>query len=125
MSHVNGCLVGCVLRPIDSEVIQRQQPHLLSLAKDVNLNFYTVPIGNRTLGHCFAVHYTTAVPRFWIMIILLRVNRILDTLQRSYTFMILLILFHFKGNCMAKSLIISSNMALGPGHSLQNFGSFH
>ena len=33
----NGWLVGCVLRPIDSEVIQRGNPHLLSLAKDMKL----------------------------------------------------------------------------------------
>ena len=41
-------LVGCVLRPIDSEVIWRRHPHLLSLAKDIMLGFYTVPTGNRT-----------------------------------------------------------------------------
>ena len=39
-------LVGCVLRPIDSEVILRRHPHLLSLANDVKLGFYIVPIGN-------------------------------------------------------------------------------
>ena len=38
-------------------------PHLLSLAKDVKLGFYTVATGNRTLGRCMAVHYTTAAPR--------------------------------------------------------------
>ena len=43
-------LVGCVLRPNDSEVIQRRHPHLLSLANDVKLGFYTVPTGNRTQG---------------------------------------------------------------------------
>ena len=56
-------LVGCVLRPIDSEVIKRRHPHLLSLAKDVMLDFYTVPIAIRTPGHRVAVHYTTAAPR--------------------------------------------------------------
>ena len=56
-------LVGCVLRPIDSEVIERWYPHLMSLAKDVELGFYTVPTGNRTLGRRVAVHYTTAAPR--------------------------------------------------------------
>ena len=30
-------LFVCVLRPIDSEVIKRRHPHLLSLAKDVKL----------------------------------------------------------------------------------------
>ena len=38
-------------------------PHLLSLAKDVKLSFYTLPTGNRTLARCVAVHYTTAAPR--------------------------------------------------------------
>ena len=37
--------------------------HLLSLAKDAKLGFYTVPTGNRTPGRRVAVHYTTAVPR--------------------------------------------------------------
>ena len=37
---------GCVLRPIGNEVIERRQPHLLSL----KLGFYTVPTGNRTPG---------------------------------------------------------------------------
>ena len=55
-------MVGCVLRPIDSEVIQRRHPHLLSLAKDVKLGFYTVPSGNQTPGRHVAVHYTTAAP---------------------------------------------------------------
>ena len=36
-------LVGCVLRPVDSEVISRRHPHSLSLAKDMKLGFYTVP----------------------------------------------------------------------------------
>ena len=49
------------LRHIDSDVIQRQHPHLLSLAKDVKLGFYIVPTGNRTPGRRVAVHYTTAV----------------------------------------------------------------
>ena len=59
-SLVVGWLVGYVLRPIDSEVIQRWHPHLLSLAKDVKLGFYTVPTRNRTPGRRLAVHYTTA-----------------------------------------------------------------
>ena len=49
-------VVGCVKRPIDSKVIKRRRPHLLSLAKDEKLGFYTVPIGNRTLGCHVAVH---------------------------------------------------------------------
>ena len=56
-------LVGCVLRPIDSEVIKRRHPHLLSLAKDEKLGKYTVPTGNRTPGRRVAVHYYTAAPR--------------------------------------------------------------
>ena len=52
-----GWLVGCVLCPIDSEVIKRRHPHLLSLAKDVKLSFYTVPTGNRAPGRRVAVHY--------------------------------------------------------------------
>ena len=43
-------LFVCVPRPIDSEVIKRRLPHLLSLAKDVKLGKYTVPTGNRTRG---------------------------------------------------------------------------
>ena len=42
-------LVGCVFRPIDSEVISRRHPNLLSLVKDVELSFHTLPTGNRTL----------------------------------------------------------------------------
>ena len=37
-------------------------PHLLSLAKDVKLVFYTVPSGNRTPGGRVAVHHTTVAP---------------------------------------------------------------
>ena len=37
-------------------------PHLLSLAKDVKLNKYTVPTRNRTPGRRMAVHYATAAP---------------------------------------------------------------
>ena len=59
----NICLFVCVKRPIDSEVIQRRHPHLLSLAKDVKLGKYTVPTGNRTRGRRVAVHYVTAAPR--------------------------------------------------------------
>ena len=59
---MGGWLVGCVLRPIDSEVIRRH-PHLLSLAKDVKLGKYTVLTGNRTPGYRVAVHYATAAPR--------------------------------------------------------------
>ena len=29
-------------------------PHLISLAKEVKLGFYTVPTGNRTPGRCMA-----------------------------------------------------------------------
>ena len=39
-----------------------RDPHLLSLAKDVELGKYTVPIGNRTPGSRMAVHYATAAP---------------------------------------------------------------
>ena len=56
-------LVGCVLRPIDSEVIYRWHPHLLSLAKDVKLGFTPVPTENRNPERPLAVHYTTAAPR--------------------------------------------------------------
>ena len=56
-------LVGCVLRPIDIEVIYRRRLHLLSLAKDVELGKYTVPTRNRTPGCRVAVHYATAAPR--------------------------------------------------------------
>ena len=42
---------------------QRQRGHLLSLAKDVKLGFYTVPTGNRTPGRRVAVYSTTAAPR--------------------------------------------------------------
>ena len=55
-------LVGCVLRPIDSEVIKRRHPHLLSLPNDVKLGKYTVPTENRNPGHRVAVHYATAAP---------------------------------------------------------------
>ena len=37
-------------------------PHLLSLAKDVKLNIYTVPTGSRIPGRRVAVHYATAAP---------------------------------------------------------------
>ena len=57
-----GWLVGCVLRPIDSEVIKSRHPYLLSLAKDVKLGKYTVSTVNRT------VHYTsTFAPVFSIL----------------------------------------------------------
>ena len=49
------CLVGCVLRPINSKVILRRHPYLLSLAKDAKLGFYTVSTGNRTPGCRVAV----------------------------------------------------------------------
>ena len=52
-------LIGCVLRPTVSEVIQKRIPHFLSLLK---LGFYTVPTMNRTPGRHVAVHYTTAAP---------------------------------------------------------------
>ena len=35
--------------------------HILSLAKDMKLDFYTDPTGYQTLDHRVAVHYTTAV----------------------------------------------------------------
>ena len=49
-------LVGCVLRPINSEVIQRWHPLLLSLGKDVKLSFYTGPSCGSPL------HYRCATP---------------------------------------------------------------
>ena len=59
-----GWLVDCcVLHPIDSEVILRRHPHLLSLAKDMKLDFYTFPTGNQTPGRRVAVHYTNTAPR--------------------------------------------------------------
>ena len=58
-----GWLVGCVLRPIDSEVIKRRHSHLLSLVKDTKLGKYTVPTRNQTPGGRVAFHYTTAAPR--------------------------------------------------------------
>ena len=61
--YENFGLVDCVLHPIDSELIKRRHPHLLSLAKDMKLGFYTVPTRNRTPGCRVAVHYTTAAPR--------------------------------------------------------------
>ena len=59
--NILGWLVCCVLRHIDSEVIKRWQPHLLSLAKDVKLGFNTVPNGTQTPGRRMVVLYTTAV----------------------------------------------------------------
>ena len=50
-------------RHIDSEVIKRRHPHILSLAKDVKLGFYTVPPRNRIPGCHVAVYYTTDAPR--------------------------------------------------------------
>ena len=47
---IQGWLVGCVLPPIDNEVIQRWHPHLLSLAKDVELGFYAVPTELRVVA---------------------------------------------------------------------------
>ena len=38
-------------------------PHLLPLAKGVQLGKYTVPTGNRTPGRRVAVNYATAAPR--------------------------------------------------------------
>ena len=38
-------------------------PHLLSLAKDVELGKYTVSTGNRTPGRRVAVQYATDAPR--------------------------------------------------------------
>ena len=50
-------LVVCVLRTIRSEVIKKRHPHLMSLAKDMELGLNTVPTGNRTPGCRVAVHY--------------------------------------------------------------------
>ena len=49
-------LFVCVLRLIDSEVIERRHPHLLSLAKDVKLGKHTNSIGNRTTDRRVTVH---------------------------------------------------------------------
>ena len=38
-------------------------PHLLSLAKEVKLRFYTIPTRNRTLGRRMAVHCSTPAPQ--------------------------------------------------------------
>ena len=54
---------GCVLCPIDSEVIYRRHPYVLFLAKDVKLGFYTIPTANGATGRRMQVHYTTATPR--------------------------------------------------------------
>ena len=54
---------GCVLRPINSEVIERLHPHLLSLANDVKPGKYTIPTGNLTPGCCMAVHYNVFLMR--------------------------------------------------------------
>ena len=64
-------LVGCVLSPIDSEVIYRRHPHLLSLADVMKLGKYTVPMGNRTPGHNVTAQYTTAVPRKLLFILVI------------------------------------------------------
>ena len=55
----------------------KRHPHLLSLAKDVKFDKYTVPTGNWTPSSRMAVHYVTAVLRklhsnlwhvdFWIL----------------------------------------------------------
>ena len=63
MSFPPARLVGCVFRPIYSEVILGRHLHLLSIVKDVKLGFYTVFTGNRTPGRRVAVHYITAEPR--------------------------------------------------------------
>ena len=55
VSGLFGWLVGCVLCPIDSEVIKSRHPYLLSLEKDMKLGKYTVSTGNRT------IHYTSTV----------------------------------------------------------------
>ena len=57
-------LIGCVLRPFDSEVIHLEMaPHLLSLEKDVKH-------GNRTQGHRVTVHYTPAAPHQLLALLL-------------------------------------------------------
>ena len=53
-------LVGCVMRRQRGHL--EMAPHLLSLAKDVKLGYYTIPTGNRALGHHMAVLYTTVAP---------------------------------------------------------------
>ena len=42
--------------------LETAPPFTMSLAKDVKLDKYTVPTGNRTLGRHMAVHYITAEP---------------------------------------------------------------
>ena len=44
-------------------------PHLLYLAKDVELGVNTVPTGNRTPGRRVAVHYTTGTPRQFCLVL--------------------------------------------------------
>ena len=56
-------MVGCVYVPSTAMSFRDGTPNLLSLAKDVKLGFYTVPIRNRTPGRRVAVHYTTTAPR--------------------------------------------------------------
>ena len=65
VSHVvaiNGWLVVFNI-PSTARSFRGWHPHLLSLAKDVKLDKYTVPTGNRTPGRRMAVHYVTAEPR--------------------------------------------------------------
>ena len=57
-----------VNRHLNSEVIYRRHPHLLSVAKDAKLGKYTVPTGNRTPDRRMAVHYATAAPRKYYML---------------------------------------------------------
>ena len=65
------------LSSIDTEVIERRHPLVLSLAKDVKLGFYTVPIGNRTTGRRVTVHYGYGTPIPCVLRITLR-NRVSD-----------------------------------------------
>ena len=60
-----GWLVGWMVVfnvPSTARSFRDGTPILQSLAKDMKPSLYTVPTGNRTLGRCMAVHYTTAAP---------------------------------------------------------------
>ena len=57
-------LVGCLCLPSHRERAHLETAYPFTLpCKIVKLGFYTIPIGNRTIGHHVAVHYTTAAPR--------------------------------------------------------------
>ena len=99
-------IVGCVLRPIDSEVILRWHPHLLSLVKDMKLGKYTVPTGNRTPGRRVAVHisYTSYC------------NKMIDLIDLLET-------IHLIGDVMDFNLSNVKSYRLTPYHGVGMFSS--